>query len=56
MKNPDEITSIRVRESTKALLAAQGSKGESYEDIINHYEEYVKAYPIKEFKYPPENE
>lgn len=34
MKNPDEITSIRVRESTKTLLAAQGSKGESYEDII----------------------
>lgn len=26
---------------------------ESYEDIINHYDEYVKAYPIKEFKYPP---
>lgn len=29
---------------------------ESYKDIINHYEEYVKAYPIKEFKYPPEDE
>lgn len=29
---------------------------ESYEDIINHYEEYVKAYPIKEFKYSPEDE
>ena len=29
---------------------------ESYEDIINHYDEYVKAYSIKEFKYPPEDE
>lgn len=29
---------------------------ESYEDIINHYDEYVKAYPIKEFKYTPEDE
>lgn len=29
---------------------------ESYEDIINHYDEYVKAYPIKEFKYSPEDE
>ena len=29
---------------------------ESYEDIINHYDEYVKAYPIKEFKYPTEDE
>ena len=29
---------------------------ESYEDIINHYDEYVKAYPIKEFKYPQDDE
>ena len=29
---------------------------ESYEDIINHYDDYGKAYPIKEFKYPPEDE
>lgn len=34
MKNPDKITSIRVRESTKTLLATCGVKGESYEDII----------------------
>ena len=30
----DKITSIRVRESTKTLLATCGVKGESYEDII----------------------
>jgi hypothetical protein len=30
----DKITSIRVHESTKDYLAQQGSKGESYEDII----------------------
>ena len=29
---------------------------ESYEDIINHYDEYVKAYPIKEFKCPSDDE
>lgn len=34
MKNPDKFTSIRVHESTKKRLAQQGSKGESYEDII----------------------
>lgn len=38
------------------VLMLTGLTQESYKDIINHYGEYVKAYPIKEFKYPPEDE
>ena len=30
----DKITTIRVKESTKALLADEGVKGDTYEDII----------------------
>lgn len=38
------------------VLRLTGLNQESYKDIINHYDEYVKAYSIKEFKYPPEDE
>ena len=30
----DKITTIRMHESTKKLLAERGSKGDSYEEII----------------------
>lgn len=46
---------INMNEMDKVLRLTRLTQ-ESYEDIINHYEEYVKAYPIKEFKYPPEDE
>ena len=40
---------VNMNEMDKVLRLTRLTK-ESYEDIINHYEEYVKAYPIKEFK------
>lgn len=46
---------INMNEMDKVLRLTRLTQ-ESYEDIINHYEEYVKAYHIKEFKYPPEDE
>ena len=44
---------VNMNEMDKVLRLTRLTK-ESYEDIINHYEEYVKAYPIKEFKYSSE--
>ena len=44
MKNPDKITSIRVRESTKSRLAKCGVKGESYEDILLRLISQEQAY------------
>ena len=46
---------VNMNEMDKVLRLTRLNQ-ESYEDIINHYEEYVKAYPIKEFKYPTEDE
>ena len=46
---------VNMNEMDKVLRLTRLNQ-ESYEDIINHYDEYVKAYPIKEFKYPPEDE
>ena len=46
---------VNMNEMDKVLRLTRLTK-ESYEDIINHYDEYVKAYPIKEFKYPTEDE
>ena len=46
---------VNMNEMDKVLRLTRLTR-ESYEDIINHYDEYVKAYPIKEFKYPPEDE
>lgn len=46
---------VNMNEMDKVLRLTRLNQ-ESYEDIINHYDEYVKAYPIKEFKYPPEYE
>ena len=46
---------VNMNEMDKVLKLTRLNQ-ESYEDIINHYDEYVKAYPIKEFKYPPEDE
>ena len=46
---------VNMNEMDKVLRLTRLNQ-ESYEGIINHYEEYVKAYPIKEFKYPPEDE
>ena len=46
---------VNMNEMDKVLRLTRLNQ-ESYEDIINHYEEYVKAYPIKEFKYPSEDE
>lgn len=46
---------VNMNEMDKVLRLTRLTK-ESYEDIINNYDEYVKAYPIKEFKYPPEDE
>ena len=46
---------VNMNEMDKVLRLTRLNQ-ESYEDIINHYEEYVKSYPIKEFKYPPEDE
>lgn len=46
---------VNMNEMDKVLRLTRLTR-ESYEDIINHYDEYVKAYPIKEFKYPSEDE
>ena len=46
---------VNMNEMDKVLMLTRLNQ-ESYEDIINHYEEYVKAYPIKEFKYPSDDE
>ena len=46
---------VNMNEMDKVLRLTRLNQ-ESYEDIINHYDEYVKAYPIKEFKYPSEDE
>lgn len=46
---------VNMNEMDKVLRLTRLTQ-ESYEDIINHYDEYVKAYPIKEFKYHPEDE
>ena len=46
---------VNMNEMDKVLRLTRLNQ-ESYEDIINHYDEYVKAYAIKEFKYPPEDE
>lgn len=46
---------VNMNEMDKVLRLTRLTQ-ESYYDIINHYDEYVKAYPIKEFKYPPEDE
>ena len=46
---------VNMNEMDKVLRLTRLNQ-ESYEDIINHYEEYVKAYPIKEFKYPQDDE
>ena len=46
---------VNMNEMDKVLRLTRLNR-ESYEDIINHYDEYVKAYHIKEFKYPPEDE
>lgn len=37
---------VNMNEMDKVLRLTRLTK-ESYEDIINHYKEYVKAYPIK---------
>lgn len=42
---------INMNEMDKVLRLTRLTQ-ESYEDIINHYDEYVKAYPIKEYHYP----
>lgn len=42
---------VNMNEMDKVLRLTRLNQ-ESYKDIINHYAEYVKAYPIKEFKYP----
>ena len=46
---------VNMNEMDKVLRLTRLTK-ESYEDIINHYDEYVKAYPIKEFKYTQDDE
>lgn len=46
---------VNMNEMDKVLRLTRLNQ-ESYEDIINHYDDYVKAYPIKEFKYPSEDE
>ena len=46
---------VNMNEMDKVLRLTRLNK-ESYEDIINHYDEYVKAYPIKEFKCPSDDE
>lgn len=46
---------VNMNEMDKVLRLTRLTQ-ESYEDIINHYDDYVKAYHIKEFKYPPEDE
>ena len=46
---------VNMNEMYKVLRLTRLNQ-ESYEDIINHYEEYVKAYHIKEFKYPSDDE
>ena len=46
---------VNMNEMDKVLRLTRLNQ-ESYEDIINHYDEYVKAYPIKEFKYPTDDE
>lgn len=44
---------VNMNEMDKVLRLTRLTQ-ESYEDIINNYD--VKAYPIKEFKYPQEDE
>ena len=46
---------VNMNEMDKVLRLTRLNK-ESYEDIINHYDEYVKAYHIKEFKCPSDDE
>ena len=46
---------VNMNEMDKVLRLTRLNQ-ESYEDIINHYDEYVKAYPIKEFKCPKDDE
>ena len=46
---------VNMNEMDKVLRLTRLNQ-ETYEDIINHYEEYVKAYTIKEFKYPSDDE
>lgn len=46
---------VNMNEMDKVLMLTRLNQ-ESYKDIINHYAEYVKAYPIKEFEYHPEDE
>lgn len=46
---------VNMNEMDKVLRLTRLNQ-ESYEDIINHYDEYVKAYPIKEFKCPSDDE
>lgn len=46
---------VNMNEMDKVLRLTRLTQ-ESYKDIINHYDEYVKAYPIKEFKYNPYDE
>ena len=46
---------VNMNEMDKVLRLTRLNQ-ESYEDIINHYDEYVKAYPIKEFKCPSYDE
>ena len=46
---------VNMNEMDKVLRLTRLNQ-ESYEDIINHYDEYVKAYPIKEFKCHSEDE
>ena len=45
---------VNMNEMDKVLMLTRLNQ-ESYKDIIKHYAEYLKAYPIKEFKYPPED-
>ena len=45
---------VNMNEMDKVLMLTRLNQ-ESYKDIIKHYDEYLKAYPIKEFKYPPED-
>ena len=44
---------INMNDMDKVLMFTRLTK-ESYLDIIGHYKEYVKLYPIKELEYPKE--
>ena len=46
---------VNMNEMDKVLRLTRLNQ-ESYYDIINHYDEYVKAYHIKEFKCPSDDE